>query len=81
MKRKSIRNHKSSTNFALLNDWQPKEWVGLPSPPSIGLGSSEVSEQTYYRWKKLYGGADEVPLEGIRNLYKDSESWKERTRN
>ena len=36
----------------------------------------EVSEQTYYRWKKLYGGADKTHLHRLRELERENAKLK-----
>ena len=47
-----------------------------------GLGGAaiarrlEVSEQTYYRWKKLYQGTDKTHLHRLRELERENEKLK-----
>ena len=36
----------------------------------------EVSEQTYYRWKKLYGGSDKTHMHRLRELERENEKLK-----
>ena len=36
----------------------------------------EVSEQTYYRWKKEYAGADKQHMQRIRELERENEKLK-----
>jgi len=36
----------------------------------------EVSEQTYYRWKKTYGGSDKTHLHRLRELERENQKLK-----
>ena len=36
----------------------------------------EVSEQTYYRWKRLYGGSDKTHMHRLRELERENEKLK-----
>lgn len=46
------------------------------TPLAQAVRQIEVSEQTYYRWKRLYGGMDRTEAKRLRDLEKENARLK-----
>lgn len=57
----------------VLKSRQVEVLMGQGTPRIDAIRQISVSEQTYYRWKKKYGGMDTDQLKELKRLQKENE--------
>ena len=68
---------KKHTEIQIINKLRLAERLSADGKGSAAIARQlEVSEQTYYRWKKLYGGANKTHLKKLRDLERENEQLK-----
>ena len=67
----STKRHKPEQIVSKLR--QVEVLVGLGQPRIDAIREVQISEQTYYRWRKQYGGMGTNQLKELKRLQKENE--------
>ena len=67
----STKRHKPEQIVTKLR--QVEVLVGLGQPRIDAIREAQISEQTYYRWRKQYGGMGTNQLKELKRLQKENE--------
>ena len=66
-----IKRHQPEQIVSKLR--QVEVLVGLGQPRIDAIREVQISEQTYYRWRKQYGGMGKGQLQELKRLQKENE--------